>query len=84
MDMPRFTADASLLKKGEPHRPFRISHQGTNHEEVVPRCTWIRWCDDEGYCYRTCVYPDVIKAVGVIYSLYAPEYGRRNRKESKS
>jgi hypothetical protein len=31
-----------------------------------------------------CIYPDVIKAVGVIYSLYAPEYGRRNRKESKS
>ena len=55
MYMPGFTADASLLKKGEPHRPFRISHQGTNREEVVPQCTWIRWCDDEGYCYRTCV-----------------------------
>ena len=51
--MPGFTAEASLVKKGEPYRRFRISHQGTNHEEVVPQCTWIRW--REGYCYRTCV-----------------------------
>ena len=55
MNMPGFTADASLVKEGVSHRPFIISHQGTNHEEVVPQCTWIRSCDDEGYCYRACV-----------------------------
>jgi hypothetical protein len=53
--MPGFTAEASLVKKGEPYRRFRIYHQGTTHEEVVPQCTWVRWCDDDGDCYRTCV-----------------------------
>ena len=52
--MPGFTAEASVFKKMDPHRSFRISDQGTNHEEVVPQCIWVRWCDDYG-CYRTCV-----------------------------
>jgi hypothetical protein len=27
-----------------------------------------------------CIYPNVIKAVGVVYLLYEPEYGRRKSK----
>jgi hypothetical protein len=37
--VPGFTAEASVLKKVEPRHSFRISHRGTNHEEVVPQCT---------------------------------------------
>jgi hypothetical protein len=57
MNMPRFTAEASLYKTSGRYQQVAIPAIGARRQEVIPqRSRWI--CSDDGHLCFHCIYAD--------------------------
>jgi len=54
MNMPRFTAEASLPKTREPYRMLRTLNPSASHGEVVPQLRLCQWECDDYTCWLNC------------------------------